>query len=80
LQLSDNDIAISVEGLAKSYLIGHETGARGSESFREMMVRSARGFGRTAMAVARGRQLVAGDTIEEFWAATAPASRRSSKS
>ena len=63
-----NDIVISVEGLAKSYLIGHDTQADGGELFREMMVRSARGFGRTALAVARGRQLVAGDTVEEFWA------------
>jgi lipopolysaccharide transport system ATP-binding protein len=66
--VADSDIAISVEGLAKRYLIGHETSARGRDSFRDMMVRSARGLGRTAMAVVRGRQLVAGDTVEEFWA------------
>ena len=66
--MSDSDIAISVEGLAKSYLIGHDTRAPGRDSFREMMMRSVRGFGRSAMAVARGQQLVGGDTVEEFWA------------
>src|SRR5215472_16828144 len=63
-----NDIAISVEGLAKRYLIGHETSARGQESFREMMTSSVRGLGRTAAAVVHGRQLVNGNTVEEFWA------------
>ncbi|MFZ1924404.1 MAG: ABC transporter ATP-binding protein [Xanthobacteraceae bacterium] len=66
--MSDNDVAVSVEGLAKSYLIGHETGANGRDSFREMLVRSARGLGRTVSAMAHGRHLVAGDTVEEFWA------------
>ena len=61
------DIAISVEGLSKSYLIGHEAHAA-HETFREMMVRSARGFGRSLVDVARGRQIVQGDTVEEFWA------------
>src|SRR5471032_1633132 len=62
-----SDVAITVEGLGKSYLIGHQAG-RETESFREMMVRSARGLGRAALDVVRGRQLVDGDTIEEFWA------------
>jgi len=62
-----DDIAIEAEGLAKSYLIGHQA-ARGDESFREMLTRSARGAARTAIGVLRGRQLVAGDEVEEFWA------------
>jgi lipopolysaccharide transport system ATP-binding protein len=62
------DTAISIEGLGKSYLIGHQAAGRRRESFREMLVRSARGFGRSALDLARGRQLVGGDTIEEFWA------------
>ena len=66
--MSDSDIAISAERLAKSYLIGHETSAGGQDSFREMMVRCARGVGRTALAAMCGRQLVAGDIVEEFWA------------
>jgi len=62
-----SDVAISVEALGKSYLIGHLAG-HASESFREMLVRSARGLGRSALDVLRGRQLVDGDTVEEFWA------------
>ena len=65
--MSDRDIAISVENLAKSYLIGHDT-ARSQESFREMLMRSGRNIGRSALALAGGRPLVAGDTVEEFWA------------
>jgi lipopolysaccharide transport system ATP-binding protein len=61
------DVAIAVEGLSKSYLIGHEARAA-HETFREMMVRAARGFGRSLADVARGRQIVQGDTVEEFWA------------
>jgi lipopolysaccharide transport system ATP-binding protein len=65
--MSAAETAISVEGLSKSYLIGHE--ARAShESFREMLTRAARGFGRSLVDVARGRQIVQGDTVEEFWA------------
>ncbi len=59
--------AIQVESLSKSYLIGHRTADR-TESFREMVMRSARAAGRTALDVARGRQLVAGDDVEAFWA------------
>ncbi|HXQ17182.1 MAG TPA: ABC transporter ATP-binding protein [Caulobacteraceae bacterium] len=62
-----SDVAISVEGLGKSYLIGHRAG-RETESFREMLVRSMRGAARGALDVVRGRQIVTGDTIEEFWA------------
>jgi lipopolysaccharide transport system ATP-binding protein len=63
-----SEIAVSVEGLGKSYLIGHQAQGRADESFREMMVRSARGAGRAALDLVRGRQLVGGDTMEEFWA------------
>ena len=60
-------VAIQVEGLSKRYLIGHRTADR-TESFREMVMRSARAAGRTALDAARGRPLVAGDDVEEFWA------------
>jgi lipopolysaccharide transport system ATP-binding protein len=60
--------AISVEGLSKSYTIGHRGARPDHESFREMMARSARSIGRQAIDVVRGRQLVAGDAVVEFWA------------
>jgi len=68
LESPASDVAISVEGLAKSYLIGHETHASTHDSFREALTRSLRNLGRSALDVARGRQIVRGDVTEEFWA------------
>ena len=62
-----SDTVISVENLSKKYLIGHES-ARGAESFREMLGRSLRRMGRTAVEMARGQQIIQGDQVEEFWA------------
>jgi lipopolysaccharide transport system ATP-binding protein len=67
--MAGNDIAISVENLSKSYLVGHESArALGYETFRETLVRSAKSFGRKTLDMARGRQIIQGDEIEEFWA------------
>jgi lipopolysaccharide transport system ATP-binding protein len=60
------DIAISVEGLSKRYLIGHRHAA--TETFREMLGRRARGIGRSLADLGRGRQPIGDDTVEEFWA------------
>jgi lipopolysaccharide transport system ATP-binding protein len=62
-----SDTVIKVENLSKRYLIGHESG-QGQESFREMVGRGLRRLGRTAVDMARGRQILQGDQIEEFWA------------
>ncbi len=64
-----SDTVISVEGLAKRYLVGHQA-ARGEhyETLREAVTRGVRRFGRTALDMARGRQIIQGDTVEEFWA------------
>ena len=63
-----NDTVISVEGLSKKYMIGHEGAGRSQESFREMLGRNVRRLGRTDVDMARGRQILHGDTFEEFWA------------
>ncbi|MGA7711095.1 MAG: ABC transporter ATP-binding protein [Rhizomicrobium sp.] len=67
--MTGTDTVISVEKLSKSYLVGHET-ARGAgyQTLRETITRSVRSFGRTAVDMARGRQIIQGDEIEEFWA------------
>jgi lipopolysaccharide transport system ATP-binding protein len=57
---------IRVENLSKSYLVGHETVK--NETFRELIMRHARNFSRKALDMARGKQIVQGDVIEEFWA------------
>jgi lipopolysaccharide transport system ATP-binding protein len=64
-----SDIVVSVEGLSKSYLVGHQRSrGEGYETLRDTITRSVRRFGRTALDMARGRQIIQGDEIEEFWA------------
>jgi lipopolysaccharide transport system ATP-binding protein len=66
--MASDDIVISVENLSKRYLVGHERAAGGYRSLRETLVRNATNFGRNMLDMARGRQIVQGDDIEEFWA------------
>src|SRR6266478_3403950 len=67
--MQDNEVVINVENLSKSYLIGHEIGnSRGSESFREAVGRHAKSFVRATFDLARGKQIIQGSEIEEFWA------------
>jgi len=42
--MSSSDTIISVEGLSKSYLIGHERQTRGYQTFRESLLRGLKGF------------------------------------
>lgn len=63
--------AILVERLSKRYLIGHRSSSGGYYKYaalRDVIGREARNFVRKAVDVARGRQVVQGDEIEEFWA------------
>ncbi len=62
---------ISVENLSKRYLVGHRGQRGGSHSYtalRDVIGQELRNAARKAMDVVRGRQVVQGDTIEEFWA------------
>jgi len=62
---------ISVENLSKRYLVGHRGQREGQASYtalREVIGQELRNFGRKAGDLMRGRQVVQGDTIEEFWA------------
>src|SRR5262245_42779537 len=60
---------ITVEGLSKSYLIGHVSAQRERyRSLRDVIAREVRNFARKAVDVLHGRQIVQGDEIEEFWA------------
>src|SRR5947209_8534324 len=61
------DAVIRVEGLGKKYVIGHERGER-LGTLRDAVVHMSKCFVRTLKETASGRPLVAGDTIEEFWA------------
>lgn len=62
---------ISVEGLSKRYLIGHQaerSDSRGYIALRDIIGREIRNGARRAVDLVRGRQVVRGDAVEEFWA------------
>jgi ABC-type polysaccharide/polyol phosphate transport system ATPase subunit len=62
-----SEVVILAEGLGKKYLIGHQS-ARDQDLLGEAIGRMARGFARNTMDMLRGRPLVSGDEVEEFWA------------
>jgi lipopolysaccharide transport system ATP-binding protein len=60
---------ITVEGLSKSYLVGHEAAQPESyKALRDLIAREVRSFSRKASDLLHGRQIVEGDEVEEFWA------------
>jgi lipopolysaccharide transport system ATP-binding protein len=64
-----SDTVISVEKLSKRYLVGRRSSDREQyTTLRDVIVREARNFGRKAVDVFRGRQIVQGDEVVEFWA------------
>jgi lipopolysaccharide transport system ATP-binding protein len=64
------DTVISVENLSKRYLLAHQFGAREHRylGLRHVIEREARTFARKAVDLVRGRDVVQGDVLEEFWA------------
>lgn len=63
-----SDFVIRAEGLGKKYLIGHTSRTERNATLRDVMSRTARGLMRSASDMLHGRQLIAGDEVEEFWA------------
>jgi lipopolysaccharide transport system ATP-binding protein len=66
-----SDIVISIEDLSKSYLVGRRSADQGNRSYtalRDVVGQEVRKFARNAVNVLRGRQVVPGDQVEEFWA------------
>lgn len=64
-----SDTVIKVERLSKSYLVGHQSQQRkGYTALRDVIGREARNFARKTVDLVRGRQIVQGDEVEEFWA------------
>ena len=62
------DVVIQAEGLGKKYLIGHQTERERYQALRDVLARGARQVLRRTADLARGRTLLTGDTVEEFWA------------
>jgi lipopolysaccharide transport system ATP-binding protein len=64
-----SDTIITVENLSKRYLVGHQSAQREYyKSLRDVVGREIHNFVRKASDFARGKQIVQGDEIEEFWA------------
>src|SRR4030095_9356471 len=64
-----NEIAITVENLGKSYLVGHQ--ARGGERYtalRDVIARNFRSFARKTRDMLKGVPIVRGEEVEELWA------------
>ena len=61
-----SDVVIRAEKLGKHFQIGHNTARQ--ENFREAMIRGPRNLLRGVVDMLKGRSVIAGDTIEEFWA------------
>jgi len=68
--MSASESIIKVENLAKRYLVGHQSagGTDSYQSLRETLVRHGKSFARKTFDMARGRQIIQGDEVEEFWA------------
>ena len=62
------DIVIRAEGLGKNYMIGHEAQRERYVALRDVIARGARSAFRKATDIAKGRIVVPGDEMEEFWA------------
>lgn len=64
-----SDIAIKVENLSKSYLVGHQAQPRERyTALRDVIVRNAKSLARKTRDIVQGRPIVLGDDVEEFWA------------
>ncbi len=62
-------VIISVENLSKCYLVGHRSAQRERyTALRDVIGREAHNFVRKSIDFVRGRQIVQGDEVEEFWA------------
>lgn len=64
-----SNIAIKVEGLSKSYLVGHNRAqTERYTALRDVIARNARDLARKTRDMIAGRPIVQGDEVEEFWA------------
>ena len=64
-----SEVVIAVEKLSKRYLIGHQSARNESyTALRDVIAREARNLVRKAGDLVRGRQIIQGDEISEFWA------------
>jgi lipopolysaccharide transport system ATP-binding protein len=64
-----SDIIVAAEHLSKRYLVGRQSVRHERyTALRDVIAREAHNFARKAVDFARGREILQGDEIEEFWA------------
>jgi lipopolysaccharide transport system ATP-binding protein len=66
-----SEAIITAEGLSKRYLVAHNAenqGHRHYHALRDVIGREIRNIARKSLDMMRGRQVLQGDEIEEFWA------------
>jgi lipopolysaccharide transport system ATP-binding protein len=66
-----SDTVITVEHLSKSYLVGHRSGGEGYNRYTalcDVISNQVHNIARNAVNIVRGRQVLLGNQIEEFWA------------
>jgi len=62
-------IAVKVENLSKSYLVGHNAAKGGRyTTLRDVIGRNVKGFARKTLDMIQGRPIIQGDVVEEFLA------------
>src|SRR5580692_11513377 len=66
-----SEVVITAEGLSKRYLVAHNAENQGHRRYvalRDVIGREIRNIARKSLDMMRGRQVLQGDEIEEFWA------------
>ena len=61
------DIVIRAQGLGKKYIIGHQSQEK-VPTLRDAIIRSVSRFGRGAADMLKGKAIIGGDEVEDFWA------------
>lgn len=59
---------ITVDSLSKKYLVGHQSSQEQYHSLRDSVMHFGKSFVRKGMDMMKGRQILHGDSVEEFWA------------
>ncbi len=62
-----SDFIIKAEHVGKSYLIGHQR-QQGYTALRDVLAQKVKGIAKSFTNTISGKQLIAGEEIEEFWA------------
>ena len=63
-----SETVIKAEGLGKKYTIGHQVERGGYTALRDVLMLNARAFWNKTKDLARGKPVIIGDSVEEFWA------------